>query len=62
MTISPQVKAKLIQHPEMDIDYTIVAKTGTTYDFNIHIKAVNNEDTLPTGDYVFEFEAYVDDL
>jgi hypothetical protein len=62
MTISPQVNAKLIQHPEMDIDYTIIAKTGTTYDFNIHIKASNNEDTLPVGDYVFEFEAYVDDL
>lgn len=57
---SPKVTVKLIQQPNMDIEYYITANTGTNYDFNIHIRTRNNKDLLPIGNYVFEYRAEVD--
>ena len=35
----PRVKVELIESPVSNIDFRIIANTGTKHDFNIHMKS-----------------------
>jgi len=59
MSSSPILTVKLLKMPdgypkEM---MTVVAATGTTYDFNINLRAVTNREPLPRGEYIFSYVA-----
>jgi hypothetical protein len=56
----PELKVTLISCPNGTPKHYIRSGTGTTFDFNIHIKSNEYGVLLPLGDYVFEYEAIVD--
>lgn len=53
----PSVRARLIEHPDGLPQHIVRSGTGTTFDFNIHLKSTVNEEYLPAGEYVFEYVA-----
>ncbi|MGR3895519.1 PIN-like domain-containing protein [Pseudomonas sp. 1176_21] len=53
----PEVSVALISAPTELPNCSIRAGTGTNYDFNIHIKSDNQNELLPVGEYVFEYNA-----
>jgi hypothetical protein len=53
----PKIKVKLLEHPDINIPFGLTAKTGTRYDFNIHMMATYKDDLLPIGKYSFQYEA-----
>lgn len=59
MNSSPILSVRLLEMPDgypSDLmKYT--AATGTNFDFNINLKAANYRDPLPSGQYVFSYEA-----
>jgi len=57
MCAIPSVEVELISAPSGLGDYRISAKTGTRYDFNIHLRPEFTEEMLPIGEYVFRYEA-----
>lgn len=57
MQSAPSVKARLTQAPENIPSHRLRAGTGTTYDFNVHIKCEEQGEFLPAGSYTFEYEA-----
>ncbi|MGM3424514.1 PIN domain-containing protein [Pseudomonas benzopyrenica] len=57
MCAIPSVEVELTSAPSGLGDYRISAKTGTRYDFNIHLRPEFTEEMLPIGEYVFRYEA-----
>lgn len=57
MTCAPNLSVRLLDCPEDTPPFKLSAGTGTTYDFNIHIRAVTPNIPLPTGQYTFTYEA-----
>jgi hypothetical protein len=56
----PSLRAKLVKSPNGTPNHSIRYGTGTTFDFNIHLKSTDFEVYLPTGQYVFEYDAKVE--
>ena len=54
----PRVEAELIESPVSNIDFRIIANTGTKHDFNIHMKS--KDSVFAPGVYTFKYHAYVD--
>ena len=54
----PRVKVELIESPVSNIDFRIIANTGTKHDFNIHMKS--KDSVFAPGVYTFKYHAYVD--
>lgn len=61
MTDRPQLMVKLVECPDGTPPVKLSAGTGTTYDFNVHIRVASYEHLLPIGQYIFEYEAYCED-
>lgn len=57
LTGVPSVFVDLVGCPEGVPRYALRAGTGTTFDFNIHLKSIEYGDFLPAGEYVFEYYA-----
>ncbi len=55
----PEIRGVLLAHPESLPEYKITASTGTTFDFNIHIRSQTYGVQLPAGKYRIEYQAYV---
>ena len=53
----PQLTCRLRESPGSIPVSKVSAGTGTTYDFNVHIRSDEDAMLLPTGRYVFEYEA-----
>ncbi len=60
MAKPPRLEVSLVNGPPGIPAYKLGGNTGTVFDFNLHIKAVDNADLLPEGLYVFEYKAVVD--
>lgn len=58
MVCAPNLKVKLIESPPDTPMVKLSAGTGTTYDFNIHIRTETPSILLPTGQYTFEYTAF----
>ena len=54
----PRVEVELIESPVSNIDFRIMANTGTRHDFNIHMKS--KDSVFAPGVYTFKYHAYVD--
>ena len=59
MAEAPEIRVALADHPEGLPDYKIHAGTGTTFDFNIHLKPKTHGEIVPVGTYRFEYRAHV---
>ncbi|NOU35760.1 MAG: hypothetical protein HOO88_03170 [Kiritimatiellaceae bacterium] len=59
----PRISTKLVSHPPDLIagDFRFAPGTGTNFDFHIGLKSMAFGVNLPVGDYVFEYEATIDD-
>lgn len=59
MDSSPRIDARLVESPpSLDTEHlNISSKSGTTFDFHIHLKSTVFGVSLPLGDYVFEYSA-----
>lgn len=57
MTKPPRLTVSLVKAPPSIPIYKLGGGTGTVFDFNLHIMAVDNNDLLPEGLYVFEYKA-----
>ena len=55
--MSPNLRIKLVQHPSGLPQHRLGAGSGTTFDFNVHIKSGEYKIFLPAGEYLFEYEA-----
>lgn len=55
----PLIHAELVESPQEVPQHTIHAATGTTFDFNIHVKSTEKGVPLPIGEYVFSYIAIV---
>ena len=53
----PYLEVKLIKSPENMPRHIVRGGTGTSFDFNIHVKSTEFGELLPTGKYVFAFTA-----
>lgn len=53
----PGLKVRLIEFPQPLPKHRLHAGSGTTYDFNVHLKSLDFGVTLPAGRYVFEYSA-----
>lgn len=53
----PLVTVQIVDCPIDPAKILVSARTGTTFDFNIHVHPETNGDILPAGDYVFEYIA-----
>lgn len=60
MASSPNVIARLIECPIDAQDVRVAANTGTTFDFNIHVRPNERGKGLPEGEYLLEYEASCD--
>jgi hypothetical protein len=56
----PNLKVALVKAPNEIPNNLIRFGTGTTFDFNIHLKSIDFGAYLPIGQYVFEYEANVE--
>lgn len=56
----PKLHVQLIQSPATLQNYSVHCGTGTQFDFNIHVKSRDYGVFLPTGEYVFEYQAACD--
>jgi len=56
----PNVTARVALTPEGCPPLVVRAKTGTTFDFNVHLRSATNGVALPVGNYVIEFSAECD--
>lgn len=59
LTEIPNLKVALIRSPSDSPHYIIRSGTGTTFDFNIHLKSTDLGTRFPIGIYVFEYNASV---
>lgn len=59
----PTINAQLQKSPSYLDEGMMVfsANTGTTYDFNINMRAVSYKEPLPAGEYEFSYEARFDE-
>ena len=57
----PNLKVNLIKSPASSPQFIIRSGTGTTFDFNIHLKTKDFGTRFPPGIYVFEYDATVID-
>jgi len=57
MTNPPSLRINLLDSPGDLPPHKILAGTGTTHDFNIHVVCQDRNDRLPVGGYVFAYEA-----
>jgi hypothetical protein len=55
----PNLKVNLIKSPPGSPQFIIRSGTGTTFDFNIHLKSTDFGTRFPVGVYVFEYDATV---
>lgn len=53
----PRLTFSLVKAPPSIPTYKLSGGTGTVFDFNLHIKAAENNSLLPEGLYVFEYQA-----
>lgn len=60
MACTPSVSARVVEAPDGCPPFDVRAGTGTTFDFNVHIRAIARGDRLPVGHYVVEYEAVCD--
>lgn len=51
----PTLAVQLIGMPHETPKYLIRIGTGTTFDFNIHLKSTEPKTMLPIGEYIFEY-------
>lgn len=56
----PNLKVRLIESPQALPAHRLHAASGTTHDFNVHLKSLDRGVTLPAGQYVFEYDAEVE--
>ncbi len=54
---APNLRVRLIESPGPLPVYRLHAASGTTHDFNVHLKSLDHGVTLPAGQYVFEYGA-----
>jgi hypothetical protein len=59
LNMVPDLRVKLASFPVGIPNHVIRSGTGTTFDFNIHLRSINYGAWLPVGVYVFEYEANV---
>lgn len=57
MSDVPVLEVKLIQGPSNMPQHIVRGGTGTSFDFNIHVKSTEFGELLPIGKYVFAFTA-----
>ena len=57
MTDVPILEVKLLQAPANMPTHIVRGGTGTSFDFNIHVKSTEFGEMLPTGKYVFAYSA-----
>lgn len=57
MTGVPILEVKLLQAPASMPTHIVRGGTGTSFDFNIHVKSTKFGEMLPTGKYVFSYSA-----
>ena len=57
MDCVPTVSARLIGAPDGCPEIDVTARTGTTFDFNVHIHSTVRNELLPVGHYTVEYEA-----
>lgn len=57
----PNLRVKLIKSPNEMPSSNTRSGTGTTFDFHVHFKSLDFGVYLPTGQYIFEYEADVED-
>ncbi|MFQ2717186.1 PIN-like domain-containing protein [Aeromonas caviae] len=57
MNCSPNVTAELISAPSDISNFNVKVRTGTNYDFNVHVTPCEKGYMLPTGDYTFKYTA-----
>jgi hypothetical protein len=53
----PRVSVQLISSSRDMPDHRVYARTGTTHDFNIHVKSMQHNTPLPPGIYAFYYDA-----
>ncbi|MEX2617548.1 MAG: PIN-like domain-containing protein [Alphaproteobacteria bacterium] len=53
----PGVTARLEESPDEAPEVRVRAKTGTTFDFNIHVYSDEQDKMLPVGEYLLVYEA-----
>lgn len=56
----PELRVRLVTFPVGKPHHIIRSGTGTTFDFNIHLKSTTFGLSFPVGVYVFEYEACVE--
>lgn len=57
LTSAPIISLEIVSTPPGTPETWIGARTGTTFDFNVHIKSREYGNKLPVGDYVFRYTA-----
>ncbi len=57
MYFAPALSVRLMNAPDGIPSFKLGAGTGTTFNFNVHIKSEDDEVFLPPGHYSFEYEA-----
>ena len=53
----PRVSVRVINAPDGCPPIDVTARTGTTFDFNVHIHSTVRDERLPVGHYTVEYEA-----
>jgi hypothetical protein len=56
----PEVRATVTKAPPGCPPVDVRARTGTTFDFNVHVRPVERGRMLPVGQYVVEYECIVE--
>jgi len=55
----PDLRVKLVNFPVGTPNHIIRSGTGTTFDFNVHLKSTDFGTFFPVGEYMFEYDANV---
>lgn len=54
---SPEVRVRLVESPDNAPSVRVRGKTGTTFDFNVHVHSNDHGRMLPVGEYLLEYQA-----
>lgn len=59
LALTPRVSAEIISAPDGCPTVAVAAATGTTFDFNVHIRSIEHGAPLPPGSYIIKYSADV---
>lgn len=54
----PKIDVRLAEAPNHTPAHRLNGRTGTTHDFNIHMKSIESNIPFPEGIYIFEYKAF----